>query len=287
MRVKEKKKNDLLTTILLVVFAIIFIFAASQLYSIYNGYRQGAKTYDEVSEIAITVPEVTYTDDEEVEIPYEYYYVDFDALFAQNSDIVAWIRFDAPEVINYPVAQTDDNSTYLTTTFLGEYNSVGTLFVDMDNSSDFTDANTVIYGHNMKNGSMFGDLSEYINEAFYTENPYFYVYTPDGRASKYQIVAVENISVYDSYRYSKTFDSSSEFQSYIDALYKTSFYDTGTLLNTNSKIITLSTCTSSDDERFIVQGVRVDFTDMVQVDTLSEEDLEEEKSATPLVIEFE
>ena len=87
--------------------------------------------------------------------------VDFDALRQINPDVVAWIRFDEPAVINYPVVQGSDNSEYLSKTFKGYDNTVGTIFVNAYNHADFNDRNTIIYGHYMYNGTMFNELEQY------------------------------------------------------------------------------------------------------------------------------
>lgn len=259
----QKPKQSVFSLILMGICVLVFVFAAIQLYNIYAEYRDGADEYEEVIETAVKVPEI---DEEEVEqeISYEEYYVDFDILTEQNAEVVAWIRFDSPEIINYPVVQTTNNDTYLSTTFLGESNIVGAIFVDADNSSDFSDDNTIIYGHNMKDTSMFGELKDYVDEEYYQEYPYFYVYTPDGKASKYQVAAAEEINASDSNRYSINFSDSISFQSYINIMIQNSYYDTNAPLDTDSKLITLSTCTSSDDRRFIVQGVKIEEKDMVE-----------------------
>ncbi len=258
----KKKQNNIISIAMIVVCGIIFCVSAYQLYNIFGEYKAGTDSYKDVSELAITVPE-GYGEEYGEEVPYEYYYVDFGALLEMNADTVGWLRFDAPEIISYPLVKTDNNDTYLTTTFSGETNSAGALFLDMYNATNFMDDNTIIYGHNMKNGSMFGDLHEYNDGSFYEEYPYFYIYTPDGKAMKYQVVVAEEIEATDLGRYTINFGSLTEYQTYIDAILRTSFYDTGTEIDTYSKLITLSTCTGNDSTRFIVQAVKIETKDMV------------------------
>lgn len=267
-RTRKSKKQVILTNVLIVIFALVFVVSAYQLYSIYAEYKAGDDVYEELLDkyVSDTVPEESEEEQEGQVEGYATFYVDFDALKEVNPDIVAWIRFEQPEIINYPVVQGDDNATYLSMGFTGEYNSLGTLFVDADNSGDFTDDNTIIYGHNMKNGSMFGDLSDYIEEVFYQEYSYFYIYTPDGKASKYQIAIVSEVSETDSYRYTVNFDSAIEFTEYILDIYKTSYYDTSAQMDSSDNLITLSTCTAADDRRFIVQAVKVEELDVVVPD---------------------
>lgn len=256
---RKKRKNsssNIVTTVLILICVVIFCISGIQLFSIYSEYKEGEDTYDTIAELAITVPEVEV--DEEDPLSYEYYYVDFDLLLAENSDIVGWLRFDSPDVINYPILQGEDNNEYLRTTYTMEANTAGSIFIDASNSSDFLDDNTIIYGHNMKNDTMFGLLDEYNSGTYYEEYPYFYLYTPDGQVSKYQVVSARVVDAVGSSCYTTNFGSSDSYQSYIDEMLSNSYYDTGTEITTSSKMVTLSTCTTSDTSRFIVQGVKIE-----------------------------
>lgn len=257
-RRKKKKMGDVISNILLVVAIVVFVFSAYKLYSIFSEYNKGESEYETISDVVITqeIPEVDSTGEEEDEQEI-IFKVDFAKLKEMNSEAVAWIRFDEPSQISYPVVQGTDNAKYLTTTFEGKKNSAGALFVDMQNAGDFTDKNTFIYGHNMKNGAMFGRLREYKKASFCEENPYFYIYTPDGMEHKYQVFAacvVKDVSE----SYDKWYESEEEYQQYIDYIRSTSLYDTSAEVTVESKIVSLSTCTNvSDDERFLVHGVKV------------------------------
>ncbi len=255
----NRNKNNIVTIILLVIFGLIFLFSAYKLYEIVMFYNEGNQEYSALEELAMTTAEV----EGDEELGYEYYYIDFEELLSINPDTIGWIRFDQPEIINYPIVQTTDNSTYLTKTFQSTDNNYGTLFVDVKNGGTFDDANTIIYGHNMKNGSMFGSLDSYQDEEYYIENPYFYIYTPDGKASKYQVCAVEIVSAVSD-RYTISFASDEDYSSYINSMFSSDYYDTGAVVDTSSKLVTLSTCTSDDDSRLIVQGVKIEEKDMVK-----------------------
>ena len=85
------------------------------------------------------------------------------------------------------MSKAEITKEYLTRTFEANDNKLGTLFVDKDNTGTFTDRNTIIYGHNMKNGTMFAQLLKYKEQDFFEKYPYFSIYTPDGKESKYQI----------------------------------------------------------------------------------------------------
>lgn len=87
--------------------------------------------------------------------------IDFDKLYNVNKEVIGWIRFEEPAIINYPLVQGDDNEEYLYKTFEGYDNIVGCIFVNAANSSDFTDPCTLIFGHRMYNGTMFNKLGKY------------------------------------------------------------------------------------------------------------------------------
>ena len=171
--------------------------------------------------------------------------------------MVAWIRFEEPEVINYPVVQGQDNAEYLYKTFKGYDNTVGTIFLNVFNHATFTDRNTLIYGHYMYNGTMFNELDEYREEEFWKKHPFFYIYTPDGKEIKYHIYSVaEVIDGQESHMYD--FPTDEDFQNFIDATVQKSFYDTGVVPDLNSQVVTLSTCTKeNNNHRLVVHGVKV------------------------------
>lgn len=249
-RRSKKKKGSILSTIILLVALAVFLVSGYQLYKIYSEYNRGSSEYDKVKDLAIKENK----EDKENKGAFT---VDFDALAKINSDIAGWIRFDQPEEINYPVVQGKDNQEYLRRTFEANDNKLGTLFIDAGNQKDFSDRNTIIYGHNMKNGSMFAKLMNYKEESYYKENPYFYMYTPDGKESKYQIFSAGIIKD-TAENYKKEFATEEEYETYLKLCKSTSGYDTGVEVTKDSKIISLSTCTNvKDDERFLVQGVKI------------------------------
>lgn len=103
--------------------------------------------------------------------------IDFDALRAVNPDVVGWIQIPGTG-IDYPIVQTGDNETYLSTGFRGEISKHGTIYLDCDSQPDFSGFNNPIYGHNMKDGSMFRDVVKFKDESFLKEHQSFFLYTP-------------------------------------------------------------------------------------------------------------
>lgn len=244
-RKQNRAGANIFSTIVLIIAIGVFAVSGYQLYQIYSEYDEGEKEYTKIQEIAMQGDEQ------------EGFNVDFDALKEINEDVIAWIRFEEPAEINYPVVQGEDNDKYLTKTFEVNTNKLGTIFVDKDNSDDFTDRNTIMYGHNMKNKTMFAQLLKYKDQKFWEENPYFFIYTPDGMEHMYKIYFAGVVKD-TSKSYTMSFATDEEFEQYIKDTKEASAYETDVELDKDSKIISLSTCTNvRDDERFLVQGVRV------------------------------
>lgn len=126
--------------------------------------------------IEIEMPE-SETELETTEAPYVSP-IDFEALQAENPDVVGWIRIPDTK-IDYPILQADDNDTYLHRDFDGRDSVHGAIFLDCDSESDFSGWNHPIYGHHMKDGSMFKDVVKFKDESFFREHQYFEIYTPE------------------------------------------------------------------------------------------------------------
>lgn len=178
--------------------------------------------------------------------------IDDEGLKSINSEYVAWIHSDG--LLDYPIVQGKDNEFYLKHSFDGTDSSHGCLFVDQNNESGFNDNNTYIFGHNMRDDSMFGKLNDYMRESVFKKYPSFQIIT------KEEILDCNIFSVYrtelfkDDFRY--FFSTKDEFNDYLVSIKNKSIYDTGVEVGPTDKIITLVTCTSREsDERMIVHGV--------------------------------
>lgn len=177
--------------------------------------------------------------------------INFTELKAINEEIIGWIRIGALN-LSYPVAQAADNDYYLHRTFERVDNFAGCIFLNCDNTRYFTDQNTIIYGHNMKNGSMFGTLKEFEKQETYDKNPYFWIFTPEF-IYQYRIFSCSVVNkIGDPYR---TRFVTEDFQNFINTCQAGSMIDNhGVEVTTSDRIVTLSTCTGDDSTRLIVQG---------------------------------
>ena len=196
--------------------------------------------------------ELPQLEEEEVEVP-----IDFASLKAQYPDIYAWITIPGTR-IDYPIVQhPSDNGYYLNHTVDGRQRIEGAIFTENYNNKDFDDPNTLIYGHNMKNGSMFKGLHKYRDKQFFSENSEVIIYQ-EGRILRYKIFAAY---VYDNRHIMLSFDFNDEnvYRSYLNSVLTkrdmSSNIDTTIEVTPKDKIITLSTCNCNNKQRYLVQAV--------------------------------
>lgn len=246
MKKIRQGKRDLKSTIIFLLALVIFIYAIVRLGMIFWEYAKGQNTYDKLNK---------FTSSTDVgkggELP-ENFSVDFEALKKINPDIVGWIRFENMD-ISYPIVQGTDNDYYLTHSFEKEEIKCGSIFMEAENASDFSDDNTFIYGHNMKDKSMFAKLNQFKDEQIYKENPEFLIYTEDA-IYRYSIFScyVADIS-WDSFNYQ--FATEDAYGGWLQTVKNRSIYDTGVTPQKDQKTVTLMTCTpSGENYRFLVHG---------------------------------
>ncbi len=256
-RRRRNKRGNLVSNIILVVAIVVFLFSGCKLYTIFSEYNKGDKEYDSI-EAEVIITDSPEKEEEGKTEEKEVFKVDFEKLQSINKEIVGWIRFDNPEKISYPIVQGKDNDKYLKKTVEGKKNSAGSIFMDAYNTADFSDKNTFIYGHNMKNGSMFGQLRKYKSYDFYKENPYFYIYTPDGKEVKYEVYAVCIVED-TSENYHKFYENDAHYLKYLQYIKSISRYDTGVEVTAQTQLVSLSTCTNvTETQRLLVHGVKVE-----------------------------
>lgn len=267
-----KKKVRIVITVILA--AILALCVGMIIYKNVQ-YSEGAETYAEAEELA-GLPDLTViedaqepaTTDDTIEetpepapqsTPYVDPYaevlrnMDFAALREVNSDVLGWILIPNT-AISYPLVKTDDNSYYLNHDYKKSYSAVGAIFMEQACSPDFSDFNTIIYGHRMNNGSMFAGLKYYKSGTYRESHPYVYV-TTDSGCSKYEIFAAYEIST-EGDTYKLGIKNTSTKQAYIDYCVGQSLYSTGVTPTADDHILTLSTCTGNGHAtRWVVQAV--------------------------------
>ena len=197
---------------------------------------------------------------EEMGVPIPEKEVDFaDLQENTNGDIYAWIHIPDTK-IDYPVLQhPTDNSYYLNHNLDGSRGYPGCIYTEDYNKKDFTDPNTVLYGHNMKNGTMFAGLHKYGDSEYLEEHPYVYIYTEEGLLVYEIFAAYQSGDEHILYAHD-SFEDRKVYGKYLEEILSMrsmgSVLKEGAEVTEDSRIITLSTCISGKpNNRFLVQGV--------------------------------
>lgn len=251
---------------LLIFFAIVLIFSIWRLNEIFSGYQEGqdsynsleqyvsfAETEDKSEETVSPATDSTENSTAGIEAPdvSAWPQVDFEKLSQINPDIVGWIYIEGTN-INYPVVQGCDNSYYLKHLFDGSYNSSGCIFLDAGCASDFSDKHSIIYGHHMKDKSMFSGLMDYKDQNFYDEHSVALLVTP---TAYYKI---QFFSGYVSDTWGNAWDLSFneyEYISWLNDIQRRSCFAPDHTPTSEDRIVTLSTCTYEfDTAKFVLHG---------------------------------
>lgn len=273
-RRKRSRFGDIMSGLLMAIALVVFLFSGYMLYSYYQEYRAGTEEYDNLEnsytaddsgeedleslendealqQISGREVRTVVENGREITVPVVQNPIDFAELEKVNEDTVGWIRISALD-ISYPVVQGEDNDYYLHRTFEKEENIAGCIFLNAENKDDFTDQNTIIYGHNMKNDSMFGKLSDFREEEVFNKSRYFWIFTED-LIYQYRIFSASVVNQ-TGLTY-QTFFLNNEFDEFINAAFENSEVDTsGVEVTRDDRVVTLSTCTGDDATRFVVMG---------------------------------
>ncbi len=239
----------------IIIFLAAAVCAAAGIW-MYLRQQDAGEDYEELrDEVGTGVPQTEVTPEEPVEIP-----IDFASLQARNPEAYAWITIPGT-AIDYPVMQSEsDNTYYLTHTIDGVESPEGAIYTESYNSRDFEDPNTVIYGHDMANGSMFQNLLNYQDRSFFDANRDILIYTPD---------AIRHYRIFAAYLYddrhlmqSFNFADKENYRQYLESIFAVremgACIDAGQKVTEDDKIITLSTCYGTQaDKRYLVQAVLV------------------------------
>ena len=171
-----------------------------------------------------------------------------------NEDVLGWIVIPDTQ-LDYPLMRGEDNDYYLERSWEGEPNVAGSIFMEQVNDREFKHFNTVIYGHRMKDGSMFGSLKHYSGKSYWEKHPYIYI-CDDGGVHRYEIFAAYEATLEGS-TYQVGFADDESKQIFLDNCVGYSDIDTGVIPTIEDRIITLSTCTGRGyDSRWVVQARR-------------------------------
>lgn len=247
-----KKSIRILLVILCLVFIGIFAYSGYRLLDIVRDYRVSEKKYTQLSGQYVSSAPVGGSDNAAVSEERSPIGVDFSLLLQQNGDVAAWI-YSPDTPINYPVVHGADNEYYLNHFIDGTVTDSGTPFIDCLCTGDFSDQNTVIYGHHMKDGSIFASLSNYGSAGYYEAHPCLYLNTP---AQNYRIEVFSGyMTEPDSDSYIFDFSEESDYLDFLQRMRAKSDFPSSVELGPDDRIVTLSTCTYEHyDARYVIQG---------------------------------
>lgn len=246
----EKKKSkkhgvkNVILTLLIIFFIAVIIFSGIQLIKWYLGNKANNDIIKEIKESNI----ISYNENDE-----NVSEVDFEKLKNINSDAVGYIEVPNTN-ISYPVVQAKNNDYYLTYNFKKEYNSAGWIFMDYRNDLDGNDKNIIIYGHNRRDGSMFGSLKNILSPDWYNNESNKYVtFIIEQGNLKYEVFSIYQIEREDYY-IQTTFSDNEDYESFIRTITNRSIKNYNVNVSSEDSILTLSTCANDNEYRVVLHA---------------------------------
>ena len=239
-----KKKKKRLTKLgrwflrlVLVVSIAVAGYSGFQLYKGIKDYRDSENAYQNLAQNTEGQTEETIVTDQGER--HNFTKANFVALAEINPDVVGWLSLE-DTVINYPIVQGSDNEYYLHHLFTKEYNNTGCIFMDVDNAKDFSDLNTVLYAHHMRNGSMFAELEGYRDQEYYDTHRELVLQTPSGNylVEPFAGLLTDGYSDYIQIG----FQDSDSFLSYVNQMRSQSTFQSDVTITAEDRILTMSTC---------------------------------------------
>ena len=262
---KKKKNTTWIFVILCSIFISIIVFCLIKIFIWGKDNKDTSKVINDITNaVNVTLrddddnTELVNDTNEEETSDYWYYIkfplidVDITELKEKNSDTVGWINVNNTN-INYPFVQTKDNSYYLNHSFDKKYNEAGWVFLDYRNNNDLNNKNTILYAHSRLDKTMFGSLSKVLKSSWYNNKDNHIIrLSTDTENTLWQIFSVYKIPE-ESYYITTNFNNNEEYNKFLNTIKQRSIHNFNTNLDTNDKILTLSTC-YSDTERTVVHA---------------------------------
>ena len=236
---------------------IIFLCLIGGLFSLLNiirwtkNVKENANIKEKLNESIEIVENDIIDVDDEVKIPK--YRINFEYLKTQNSDVIAYLKVNGTN-IDYIVVKGTDNDYYLNHNFDKNKNIAGWIYADYHNKFDESDKNLIIYGHNTKDGSMFGTLKDILKEEWYknTDNRTIILITENG-TYYYEVFSTYDI-IPEDYYINTEFNNEDEFEEFVKTLKNRSVYDYGVDVGWNDNILTLSSCMNAGKKRVVLHA---------------------------------
>ena len=259
-------KRKILLSMIFLIFIAGAVFTGFQIIRITGQYRTSDQLYAQLQSYAV-VPDASgsgkTTEPEETEgtaateetenVTLVYPEVDFESLLQVNRDVVGWLYIEGTN-INYPVVQGMDNRHYVSTLIDGTYNDAGSIFMDYRNSRELADPHTVLYGHNMQNGSMFHDICNYRTQDYYDKHPMGMIVTPE-KNYYFEIISGYVASLADP-SWQLEFVDDADLMNWVEDSVGRSSVVSQAEPQPGDRIITLTTCSYEfNNARFVLVGI--------------------------------
>lgn len=253
----RKEKRSALSVTRLIVLLVVICCAAYVIWWLYTGYStkkydrgvaekyavsaQGPLGDDDLQQREAAIPEEDENSAETVKKVRRSADIDFDALKEEGEDVVAWLKIPGLPMVDYPVVQHDD-FYFLDRDWTGQPSGRGAIFLEELNRPDFLDLHSILYGHHMRDGTMFGTLIKYDSEDYYKEHGgKILIYTPDAMFT-YEMFSIEHCANSDEKVYTVGFIKDETYAAFIKGMKERSRYDMGVDVSGEERVISLSTC---------------------------------------------
>lgn len=247
MKKRKIKKKKIIVLVIIVILLVVFVISLTNIINWKKNNDDNLKIQDDLKKY-VTVDEDTKEDEE--------YKIDFKSLKEQNPDVVAYLEVPNTN-IKYVVVKGNDNSYYLKHNFNKEYNNAGWIFADYRNKFNFTDYNIIIYGHNTRDGSMFGTLKNTLKEEWYSnKDNHTIIFVTENRINKYQVFSVYEDKASD-YPITTEFKSDNEYLTFLNTVKKKSKYNFNVDVSEEQSILTLSTCATNNQNRVTLHAINI------------------------------
>lgn len=254
MKNSKKQTIKLIYLTLTIIFAIVFLFSVYKIISYYLEASKQEKQFDDI------IKEIEQSDNKLLETNEYGMFLEYEKLYEQNNDLVGWIKIEDTK-INYPVMLSiEEPDYYLNHNFDKQYSDYGCPYLAKGSDINKPSDNLIIYGHHMKNGTMFSGLDNYKNKEFYNTHKTF-IFNTLYEKQTYEVISVfiteVNTGSEDEFKYYRFIDAKTEeeFDDFINKTKELSLYDIDVSANYGDELVTLSTCEASNENlRLVVVG---------------------------------
>lgn len=247
---KENNKKEIIFNLIIYILLFsIFVYSGTKIYQWYEDRKENNEIAEKIKDIVVVQDENNNEDTEKYEI-------DFNKLKKQNDNAIAWIKVNNTN-IDYPVVKTENNNFYLNHSFDKSKNSAGWIFADYRNKFDGTDKNIIIYGHNRRDGTMFGSMKNILDSDWYNnEGNTEIILNKENETCMYKVFSIYKIETEDYYIKTE-FGNDNEFEQFLKTIKERSIKNFDTDVSKKDSVLTLSTCANNNKYRVVLHAKKI------------------------------